>query len=166
VRLTGRALVVAVGAVVVAAVAWPDGAERVGRGAIMLVGAAFVADLVGALQRALPGSSSTPFAPSRESPRPPPLPKGLVDLQRDIRVLSVDAGARRLPLSTRLRATARAGARARLRRHGLDFPSEDADDPEAEAAARALLGDAAYDFVTGVAPTVDVAELLAAVEGP
>ena len=166
-RLTRRALVVAVGAVLLAALAWPDGAERVGRGALVLVGAAFVADLVATLQRALPAMSSSPFAPKRQPTARPALPKGLIDLQRDIRMLAVEGGGRRLPPSSRLRTTARAGVQARLHRHGLELPSEAADeDPDAEAAARAVVGEAAYDYIIGFTPTVDVAELLAAVEGP
>jgi hypothetical protein len=197
VRLTRRATVVALAAVVIVALAWPDGAERVGRGALLVLGAAFVADLVIELQHALPTERTNPFTPPRDRPLPPSLPKGLIDLQRDIRLMSIDGGGRRLPLSTRLQTTARAAAVERLLRHGLELPARDdpqryesagftgdggrfsgdadgldgADSrhrsvPEAEAAARALLGDGPYDFVTGREPTVDVDALIAAVEAP
>jgi len=207
VRLTRRAIVLALAAVVIVALAWPDAAERVGRGALLVLGAAFVADLVIELQRALPAEPTSPFAPPRERPLPPSLPKGLIDLQRDIRLMSIDGGGRRLPLSTRLQTTARAAAVERLLRHGLELPAsddrqrfagdgdgdglndgrnglhddhtgrhddDDTDDldghdrsaAEAEAAARALLGDGPYDFITGRAPTVDVDVLIDAVEAP
>ncbi len=168
-RLTKRAAAVALPAALVAALAWPEGTERVVRGALVLLGAAFVADLVTGLQQALPTESLSPFAPVRTRPQTPSLPKGLVDLQRDIQLLTIDAGARRLPLSTRLRSTARGAAQERLQRHGLALREADAGEGEPddhEAAARQLLGDDVYDYLAGHAPTVDAAALLAAVDAP
>ena len=126
-----------------------------------MVGAAFVTDLVLALRRAVPLETVSPFAPHRTPPPAPSLPKGLVDLHRELRLMTVDTGAMRLPLSTRLRATARAAAQTRLHRAGLDL--DDADDADA---SRRLLGDGPYDYVTGAARTVAPDELLAAVEAP
>jgi hypothetical protein len=159
VKLTMRALVLALVAIVVAAIAWPDGAERVARTALLVVGGAFVTDLVLMLRRATPAERSSPFAPPARRRVAPSLPRGLVDLQREINLMAIDTGGRRLPLSTRLRATARAAAEVRLRREGVDLT-----DAAHEAAARGLLGDGPYEYVTGVAPTVLPAELLTAVE--
>jgi hypothetical protein len=159
VRLTLRAAVAALAATLVAAVAWPEGAEKVGRAALLVVGAAFVTDLVLALRRAVPPERSSPFTPPPVTATPPSLPKGLVDLQREVRLLTVDANALRLPVSTRLRVTARAAAQARLHRAGLDL-----DDPSDADAARHLLGEGPYDYVTGAARTVPPDELLIALE--
>jgi hypothetical protein len=161
VRLTLRAAVAALAASFFAAVVWPEGAERVGRAALVVVGAAFVTDLVLALRRAVPPERSSPFAPPSVSATPPSLPKGLVDLQREVRLLTVDANALRLPVSTRLRVTARAAAQTRLHRAGLDL-----DEPADAAAARALLGDGPDDYVTGAVRTTPPDELLAALEAP
>jgi hypothetical protein len=160
VTVTIRALVVAVIGTVVAALAWPDGAERVARTALLVVGAALVADLVLMLRRAVPTETSSPFSPPDRHRGEPSVPKGLLDLQREIKLMAIDTGGRRLPLSTRLRVTARSAAETRLRREGLDL-----NDPADEEAARGILGDGPYDYVTGAAPTVSADELLAAVEG-
>jgi hypothetical protein len=161
VRLTLRAAAAALAASFLAAVAWPEGVERVGRAALVVVGAAFVTDLVLALRRAVPPERSSPFAPPPVATTPPSLPKGLLDLQREVRLLTVDANALRLPVSTRLRVTARAAAQTRLHRAGLDL-----DDPDDAAEARRLLGDGPYDYVTGAARTTPPDQLLDALEAP
>ena len=89
------------------------------------------------------------------------VPKGLVDLQRELHFLADDPAAGWLPRSTRLSITARAAAQTRLHRAGLDL-----DDPRDAPAARTLLGAGPYDYLTGAAQTVAPAELLAAVTAP
>ena len=67
-RLTRRALVIAVLVTVGTAVIWPDGAERVARIALLGVGAAVVADLVLRWQRSYPTEATAPFAPAVRRP--------------------------------------------------------------------------------------------------
>jgi hypothetical protein len=160
VRITRLASVVAIAGTVIAALAWPNDVERVARAALLIIGAALVTDLVLMLCRALPTEWSSPFAPPARRPEEPSLPKGLVDLQREIKLMAIDTGGRLLPLSTRLRVTARAAAEVRLRDAGLDLA-----DPGDEHAARSILGDDPFEYVTGVASTVSPDALLAAVEG-
>ena len=159
-RLTRRILLLALAAIAVAAAAWPDGAERVARVALLAVGAALVADLVTSLRRALPAEDVSPFAPPRYAPPPPWRPKGLIDLQREIRLMEVGRSGR-LPAANRLRRTARAAAAARLQTLGLDL-----DRAGDEDAARSVLGPAAYDFIVGHAASAPIEELLLAVERP
>jgi hypothetical protein len=176
VHLTPRATGLALIAVVVTAIAWPDGAERVVRGGLIAIGAAFVADLVAIVAKAFPTETASPFTPLHTRPALPAVPRGLVDLQREIRVVGLENG-RRLPVSTRLRTTAAAAAEERLHRHGLTLPApgpqpaqpaepDDLSRLDAERAALALLGRPAYEFVTGKSATVDVRALLDAVDGP
>jgi hypothetical protein len=158
--ITRRASVVAIVGTVIAALAWSEEVERVVRAALLIVGAALVADLVLMLRRAMPTEGSSPFAPPARRREVPSLPKGLVDLQREIKLMAIDTGGRRLPLSTRLRVTARAAAEMRLRDVGLDL-AEVGD----EHAARGILGDGPFEYITDLAPTVAPDALLAAVEG-
>ncbi len=157
-----RVLVIAGLATLVSLAVWPEGAERVARGAALAVGAALVTDLVLKLSRSFPTAGFGPFAPLRARPAPAWRPQGLTDLQRDIRLLTVPAAGRRLPLSTRLRATCWAAAQRRLEPLGLDL-----DDPDDAAAAEAVLGSEAYAFIVGDARVAPIEELLAAVDpGP
>ena len=158
-RVTRRASVVAIAATVIAALAWPNDVEWVARAALLIVGAAFVTDLVLMLRRAMPTEWSSPFAPPALRPEEPSFPKGLVDLQREIKLMASDKGGRGLLLSTRLRVTARAAAEVRLRDAGLDL-----SDPGDEHAARGILGDGPFEYITDLAPTVAPDALLAAVE--
>ena len=159
-RVTWQASVVAIAGTVIAALAWPEGFERTARGALLIVGAALVADLVLMLRRAMPTEGSSPFAPPARRREEPSLPNGLVDLQREIKLMAIDTGGRRFPLSTRLRVTARAAAEVRLRKAGLDLT-----DPDDEHAVRGILGDGPFEYITGLASTVAPDALLAAVEG-
>ena len=157
-RLTQRVLLAAIVVTLVAAVTWPTGAERVGRGAVLAVGAALVADLLRSVWRAFP-IGGNPFAPARRVGGPPWRPHGLAELQRDLRLMSVAARDRPSSLSTRLRVTCQFAAQRQLRSRGLDL-----DRAEDRDAARALLGDGPYDFIVGDAPAASVDELLAALE--
>lgn len=157
-RLTRWALAGAVVATLGAAVVWPDGVERIGRFAILAVGAAIVGDLGFAVRRRLPVETRSPFAPPPRRVPPPWRPSGLTELQRDLRLMTVAGAGRGLSLSTRLRRTCRAAAQERLRPLRLDL-----DRPGDHSAAREVLGAAAYDFIVGDAPSVPVDELLAAV---
>ena len=158
--ITRRASVVAIVGTVIVALAWSDEVERVARAALLIVGAALVADLVLMLRRAMPTEGSSPFAPPARRREEPSLPKGLVDLQREIKLMAIDTGGRRVPLSRRLRVTARAAAEVRLRDAGLDLA-----DVGDEHAARGILGDGPFEYITDLAPTVAPDALLAAVEG-
>ena len=158
--ITRRASVVAIVGTVIVALAWSDEVERVARAALLIVGAALVADLVLMLRRAMPTEGSSPFAPPARRREEPSLPKGLVDLQREIKLMAIDTGGRRVPLSRRLRVTARAAAEVRLRGAGLDLA-----DVRDEHAARGILGDGPFEYITDLAPTVAPDALLAAVEG-
>ena len=160
-RLTRRALVIAVLVTVGTAVIWPDGAERVARIALLGVGAAVVADLVLRWQRSYPTEATAPFAPAVRRPVRPWRPHGLTDLQRDLRLMAIAAGERRLPRSTRLRDTCRAAAQERL--DPLDLDLDRAEDVPAIAD---LLGPEVTAFLLGEARTAPVDQLLAAVEPP
>jgi hypothetical protein len=162
-RSTRWALVGAVVATLGAAVVWPDGLERVGRIAILAVGAALVGDLALAVRRTFPTEASSPLAPSPRRVPPPWRPSGLTELQRDLRLMTVTGAGRGLSLSTRLRRTCHAAAQERLRPMHLDL-----DRPGDRSAAREVLGADAYDFIVGDAPAASVDELLAAVspDGP
>jgi hypothetical protein len=159
VRLTRRVVLVAVAVLLVSAAVWPEGVERVARGALLAIGAAAIVDLVLALTRALPTSPDDPFAPERLRAAPPWVPRGMVDLDRELRFMAAPRAERRLPLAARVRETSRAAAERRLRAMGIDLERE-AD----AAAARAVLGDAPYEFVVGLAPAAPVDELLAAID--
>ena len=159
-RVTRRASVVAIAGTLIAVLAWPNDVERVARVALLIVGAALVADLVLMLRQAMPTEGSSPFAPPGRRREEPSLPKGLVDLQREIELMATDTGGRRFPLSTRLRVTARAAAEVRLRDAGLDLT-----DPGDEHAARGILGDGPFEYITDLARTIAPDALLAAVEG-
>jgi hypothetical protein len=159
VRLTRRALVVAVLVTVGTAVIWPDGAERVARVALLAVGAAVVADLVLRWQRSYPTEATAPFAPALRRPIRPWRPQGLTDLQRDLRLMAIPAGERRLPRSTRLRDTCRAAAQERL--DPLDLDLDRAEDAPAIAD---LLGPEVTAFLLGEARRAPADQLLAAVE--
>jgi hypothetical protein len=161
VRLTRRALVVAVLVTIGTAVVWPDGAERVARVALLAVGAAVVADLVLRWQRSYPTEMSAPFAPAVQRPVRPWRPQGLTDLQRDLRLMAIPAGERRLPRSTRLRDTCRAAAQERLDPLDLDL-----ERPEDAPAIAELLGPEVTAFLLGEFRTAPVDQLLAAVEPP
>ena len=160
-RLTRRALVVAVLVTVGTAVVWPESAERVARIALLAVGAAVVADLVLRWQRSYPTEATAPFAPALRRPIRPWRPQGLTDLQRDLRLMAIPAGDRRLPRSTRLRDTCRAAAQDRL--DPLDLDLHRADDAPAIAD---LLGPEVTAFLRGETRTAPVDQLLAAVEPP
>jgi hypothetical protein len=161
VRLTGRALVVAVLVTVGTAVIWPDGAERVARVALLAVGAAVVSDLVLRWQRSYPTEATAPFAPAVRRPVRPWQPKGLTDLQRELRLMAIPVGDRHLPRSTRLRDTCRAAAQERL--DPLDLDLDHAEDAPAIAD---LLGSEVTAFLLGESRTAPVDQLLAAVEPP
>jgi len=161
VRLTRRALVLAVLVTVGTAVIWPDGAERVARIALLAVGAAVVADLVMRWQRSYPTEVTAPFAPAVRRPVRPWRPQGLTDLQRDLRLMVIPAGERRLPRSTRLRDTCRAAAQERLDPLDLDL-----DRPGDAPAIADLLGPEVTAFLLGDSRTAPVDQLLAAVEPP
>ena len=93
------AVLVTIGTAVIS----PDGAERVARVALLGRGAAVVADLVLRWQRSYPTEATAPFAPAVRRPVRPWGPQGLTDLQRDLRLIAIPAGDRRLPRSIRLR---------------------------------------------------------------
>ena len=160
-RLTRRALVVAVLVTVGTAVIWPEGAERVARVALLAVGAAVVADLVLRWQRSYPTEATAPFAPALQRPIRPWRPQGLTDLQRDLRLMAIPAGERRLPRSTRLRGTCRAAAQERLDAVDLDL-----DHPDDAAAIDGILGPAVTAFLLGESRRAPLDQLLAAVEPP
>ena len=160
-RLTRRALVAAVLVNVGTAVICPDGAERVARVALLGVGAAIVADLVLRWQRSYPTEGTAPFAPARQRPIRLWRPQGLTDLERDLRLMAIPAGERRLPSSTRLRDTCRAAAQERLDPLDLDL-----DRPEDAPAIADLLGPKVTAFLLGESRTAPVDQLLAAVEPP
>ena len=160
-RLTRRALVVAVLITIGTAIVWPDGAERVARIALLAVGAAVVADLVVRWQRAYPTEATAPFAPALQRPIRPWRPQGLTDLQRDLRLMAIPAGDRRLPRSTRLRDTCRAAAQERLDALDLDL-----DRPDDAPAIAGVLGPEVTAFLLGDSRTAPVDLLLAAVEAP
>jgi len=159
--LTRRALVVAVLVTVGTAVIWPDGAERVARVALLGVGAAVVADLVLRWQRSFPTEATAPFAPAQLRPIRPWRPQGLTDLHRDLRLMSIPAGERRLPRSTRLRDTCRAAAQERLDALELDL-----DRPDDAPAIAEVLGSDVTAFLLGESRRAPVGQLLAAVEPP
>jgi hypothetical protein len=161
VRLTRRALVAAVLVTIGTAIIWPDGAERVARVALLGVGAAVIADLVLRWQRGYPTEATAPFAPALQRPIRPWRPHGLTDLQRDLRLMAIPAGDRRLPRSTRLRDTCRAAAQERLDPLDLDL-----DRPEDAPAIADLLGPEVTAFLLGESRTAPVDQLLAAVEPP
>jgi len=161
VRLTRRALILAVLVTIGTAIIWPDGAERVARVALLGVGAAVVADLVLRWQRSYPTEGIAPFAPARQRPVRPWRPHGLTDLQRDLRLMAIPAGDRRLPRSTRLRDTCRAAAQERLDPLDLDL-----DRPEDAPAIADLFGPEVTAFLLGESRTAPVDQLLAAVEPP
>jgi len=157
-RSTRWALLGAVVATLGAAVVWPEGLERVGRIAILAVGATLIGDLTLAVRRNFPTEGSSPFAPSPRRASPPWRPSGLTDLERDLRLMAVPGAGRSLTLSTRLRRTCHAAAQERLRPLRLDL-----DRPGDRDAAREVLGADAYDFIVGDAPAASVDDLLAAV---
>jgi len=161
VKLTIRVLAVALVAIAASAVVWPDSGEAVIRTSVLAAGAAFVADLVLFVVRALPASTRSPFAPPRLTEAPAWCPQGMTELGRDLALLSVPGDGRRLPLASRLRTAGRAGAQARLAPLGLDL-----DRPEDAAAVVAVLGSGPYAFLTGSARIVDPEELVAAVASP
>jgi hypothetical protein len=161
VRVTARVLVSAVLVTVATAIVWPQEAERVARVALLAVGAALVADLVGRWQRSYPRPGLSPFAPAAKQDVQPWRPQGLTDLQRDLRMMSIPGAGRRLPLSTRLRDTCRAAAQERLDALELDL-----DRPEDVDAIAAHLGPDVAAFLLGTSRTAPVDQLLAAVDPP
>jgi hypothetical protein len=161
VRLTRRALVLAVLVTVGTAGIWPDGAERVARVGLLAVGAAVVADLVLRWQRSYPTEATAPFAPAVKRLVRPWRPQGLTDLQRDLRLMAIPAGDRRLPRSTRLRDTCRAAAQERLTPLHLDL-----ERPEDAPAIAEFLGPEVTAFLLGESRTAPVDQLLAAVDPP
>ncbi|HEY8094231.1 MAG TPA: hypothetical protein VID93_10620 [Acidimicrobiales bacterium] len=157
-RSTRWALLGAVVATLGAAVVWPEGVERVGRIAILAVGAGLVVDLTLAVRHSLPSEINAPFAPPPRRSPPPWRPSGLTELQRDLRLMAVTGAGRSLSASTRLRRTCHAAAQERLRPRRLDL-----DRPGDRGAAREVLGAEVYDFIVGDAPAASVDDLLAAV---
>jgi hypothetical protein len=142
-----------------AAVAAPAAAERVLRGALVVVAAALVADLVAAMARVLPPDLGGELRPSRPRAQQPPLPAGLVELDRDVRLLSMERLSRGRPRPTRLRAVAADTARSRMARRGLDL-----DDPADLERSRALLTTDVHAYVVGAAASVDARELAGTLE--
>jgi hypothetical protein len=85
----------------------------------------------------------------------------LTDLHRDLRLMSIPAGERRLPRSTRLRDTCRAAAQERLDALELDL-----DRPDDAPAIAEVLGSDVTAFLLGESRRAPVGQLLAAVEPP
>jgi hypothetical protein len=159
VRVTRVVLPLALIAAPLVAVGARGQAERALRIGLLLAAAAVVVDAIRAAAAALPPDDSHRLAPTRHPRAADPLPAGLVELDRDIRVAGMAALPGREPRPGRILAVAEASARRRLARHGLDL-----DDPQDADGARALLGLASWEFVTRRRPTIDVAELLDALE--
>ena len=160
-RLTRRALVVAVLITIGTAIVWPDGAERVARIALLASAPPSSPTWWCRWQRPYPTEATAPFAPALQRPIRPWRPQGLTDLERDLRLMAIPAADRRLPRSTRLRDTCRAAAQERLDALDLDL-----DRPGDAPAIAGLLGPEVTAFLLGESRTAPVDLLLAAVEAP
>ncbi len=158
-RLTRVVLPLALIAAPLVALGAPGQAERALRVGLLLAAAAVVIDAIRAAATALPPDGSNWFAPRRRRRVPDPLPAGLVELERDVRVAGMTALPGRVPRPGRILAVADTATRRRLARHGLDL-----DDPRHADAARALLGAPTWEFVNRQRPTIDVPTLLDALE--
>jgi hypothetical protein len=161
VRLSRAVLPVALVVAPLIALGAPGQAERALRIALLAAVGAAVVDLLRGLAAHLPPDSSSPFAPPRRRPEAPVLPTGLVELERDVRLATMQTLPDRTVRLERLRAVAAAAARRRLARQGLDLDA--ADDA---LAAQTMLGSDTWEFVTARRSTVDVTRLIEALEAP
>jgi hypothetical protein len=150
--------IVVIGAPLVALAA-PGQAERALRFALVLAVGGLVVDLLRSVAVHLPPETSRTFDVVRPQRASPPVPAGLVELERDVRLAAMTHLPGRSPRPERVRAVAAGAARRRLARHGLSL-----DAPHDAEAARAVLGSAVWEFVTRRRATVDVNELLATLE--
>jgi hypothetical protein len=159
VRLSRVVLPLVLVAAPLVALAAPGQAERALRLAMVAAAAAVVIDLLRWIGTRLPPDTGNPFTVTRPAPDERVLPAGLVELERDVRLAGMSHLPGRSSRPERVRAVAEGAARRRLARHGLDL-----DDPADAERSRALLGHDVWLFVTGERLTIDVGELVDALE--